>query len=69
MRTKVIEVQGLPHTLTQADGNTFRLLAHQTKIVDSKLVSEDFRAEQCRGNILLIPVENGETKNNKGGTK
>lgn len=67
--TKVVEIQGLPHTLTQTDGKTFRLFAKQTKTIDTNLVSDDFRAEQDRKNILLIPVETEETKNSKGGTK
>ena len=68
MKIKVIETQGLPHTLTQTDGNTFRLFARQTKVIDEKLVSSEFYAEQNMKNILLVP-ENEETKNSKGGTK
>ena len=62
MKIKVIEVQGLPHTLTQSDGKTFRLLSRQTKVIDEKLISDDFRAEQNAGNILLEPIKNEETK-------
>lgn len=69
MKIKVIEVQGVPHTLTQADGNTFRIYARETKIIDEKLVSADFYAEQTAGGILLMPVEDEETKKPKGGTK
>lgn len=69
MKIKVIEAQGFPHTLTQADGKTFRLLARQTKVIDEKLVSAEFHAEQAMGNILLVPDEIEETKNSKGGTK
>ena len=72
MKVKVIEVQGLPHTLTQTDGKTFRLFARQTKVIDEKLVSKDFHAERDKGNILILPVpvaEREETKNSKGGTK
>ena len=69
MKVKVVELQGFPHTLTQADGKTFRLFARQTKVIDSKLVSADFRAEQGMKNILLIPIKSEETKNSKGGTK
>ena len=69
MKVKVIELQGFPHTLTQTDGNTFRLFARQEKVIDSKLVSDEFRAEQDMKCILLVPVENEEAKNTKGGTK
>ena len=69
-KVKVIEVQGLPHTLTQTDGETFRLFARQEKVIDEKLVSEDFYAEQKKNNILIVPVEKGgETKISKGGQK
>ena len=71
MKVQITEVQGLPHTLTQTDGKTFRLFARQTKVIDEKLVSKDFYAEQDRGNIIITPVkEQEETKNtNKGGRK
>lgn len=72
MKVKVIEVQGLPHTLTQTDGQTFRLFARQTKVIDKKLVSKDFEAEQRNSNILIVPIEEKkteETKNSKGGNK
>ena len=70
MKVKVIEVQGLPHTLTQTDGQTFRLFSRQTKVIDSKLVSKEFYAEQKNSNILIVPVEEREeTKNSKGGQK
>ena len=70
MKVKVIEVQGLPHTLTQTDGKTFRLFARQEKVLDEKLVSKEFYAEQKNGNILIVPVEEREeTKNSKGGHK
>ena len=71
-KVKVIEVQGLPHTLTQADGKTFRLFARQTKVIDEKLISAEFKAEQDMGNILIVPIESEETKNpknSKGGAK
>lgn len=70
MKVKVIEVQGLPHTLTQTDGKTFRLFARQSKVIDEKLVSKEFYAEQDKKNIVLMPVvEREETKNSKGGNK
>lgn len=70
MKVKVIEVQGLPHTLTQTDGKTFRLFARQSKVIDEKLVSKEFYAEQDKKNIVILPVtEREETKNSKGGNK
>ena len=57
MKVKVIEVQGLPHTLTQTNGKTFRLFARQTKVIDEKLVSNEFYAEQKNGNILMSLVK------------
>lgn len=70
MKVKVIEVQGLPHTLTQTDGKTFRLFARQSKVIDEKLVSKEFYAEQDRKNLVIMPVvEREETKNSKGGNK
>ena len=70
MKVKVIEVQGIPHTLTQTDGKTFRLFARQSKVIDEKLVSKEFYAEQKSGNILIAPyTEREETKNSKGGNK
>ena len=69
MKVKVIEVQGLPHTLTQTDGETFRLFARQSKVIDDKLVSKEFYAEQKNSNILIVPDEREETKNSKGGQK
>ena len=69
-KIQVIEIQGLPHTLTQTDGKTFRLFARQTKVIDEKLVSAEFYAEQKMKNILLTPVvESEETKHTKGGNK
>lgn len=68
-KVKIIEIQGLPHTLTQTDGNTFRLFARQTKLLDEKLVSPEFYAEQNMGNILLVSDTTEEIKNSKGGTK
>lgn len=68
-KVRVVEVQGLPHTLTQANGKTFRLFARQTKTINECLISKEFRAEEALGNILLIPVKSEETKNSKGGTK
>ena len=68
-RIKVVEVQGLPHTLTQTNGETFRLLARQSKVIDEKLVSKEFYAEQNKKNILMFPVECEETKISKGGHK
>lgn len=69
MKVKVIELQGLPHTLTQKDGKTFRLFARETKVIDEKLISDEFLAEQKMGDILLVPVETEETKKTKGGNK
>lgn len=68
-KIKVVELKGLPHTLTQTDGKTFRLFARQSKVIDVKLVSDEFLAEQKTKNILLVPVKDEETKNPKGGTK
>ena len=65
MKIKVIENQGRSHTLTQADKNTFRLYAGQTVVIDGKLLSTDFYAEQAKNNILLVPVESEESKKSK----
>ena len=67
-KVKITELQGLPHTLTQTDGKTFRLFARQSKVIDEKLVSAEFLAEQDTRNILIVPVVE-ETKTSKGGTK
>ena len=69
MKVKVTETQGLPHTLTQKDGKTFRLFARETKVIDESLISNEFLAEQNMRNILLIPVETEESKKTKGGNK
>ena len=70
MKVKVIEVQGRPHTLTQTDGKTFRLFARQSKVIDDKLVSKEFYAEEKMKSIMITPVvEREETKNSKGGQK
>lgn len=74
MKVKIIEAQGLPHTLTQADGKTFRLFAREEKVIDESLVSESFLEGQKRGNFLIVPVvekaeKSEETKNSKGGQK
>ena len=69
MKIKVVAVQGLPHTLTQANGKTFRLFARQTKEIDEKLISKEFHNECEAGNILLIPEAEETIKNSKGGTK
>lgn len=70
MKVKVIEVQGRPHTLTQTDGKTFRLFARQSKVIDDKLVSKEFYAEEKMKGIVITPVvEREETKNSKGGQK
>ena len=68
-KVKIIELQGLPHTLTQSDGKTFRLFARQTKVINEELVSAEFLAEQGMRNILIVPVEAEDSKNSKGGTK
>lgn len=68
-KIRVIEAQGFPHTLTQADGTTLRLFARQSKVIDEKLVSAEIKAEAECGYIILMPVEAEETKNIKGGTK
>lgn len=68
-KIRVIECQGFPHTLTQADGKTFRLFAREVKEIDEKLISPEFLAEQKEGYIILDPVENEVAKNTKGGTK
>ena len=71
-KVKVVEIQGVSHTLTQADGKTFRLFARQTVSIEERLVSAEFYAERDKGYILLIPEKsaNEEVKNtNKGGTK
>ena len=68
MKVKVIEVQGRPHTLTQTDGKTFRLFARQSKVINEKLVSKEFHAEESMKNLVILPVtEREETKNSKGG--
>lgn len=68
-KVKVIELQGISHTLTQSDGKTFRLFARQSKVIDEKLVSAEFLAEQSMGYIRISPAEVETTKNSKGGTK
>ena len=69
-KIQVIEVQGLPHTLTQTNGETFRLFARQKKVIDASLVSAEFYAEQKMENILLVPVvDSEESKKSKGGHK
>ena len=69
-KVKIVEVQGLPHTLTQTDGKTFRLFARQSKVIDEKLVSKEFYSEQENSHILIVPIEEREeTKNSKGGQK
>ena len=69
-KIQVTELQGLPHTLTQTNGETFRLFARQTKVIDESLVSKEFYAEQKMKNILLAPVvDSGESKKSKGGHK
>lgn len=69
-KVKIIEVQGLPHTLTQTDGKTFRIFAREEKVIEEKLVSKEFYAEQKNSHILIVPVvEQEETKNSKGGQK
>ena len=45
-KIKVIEAQGFPHTLTQADGTTLRLFARQSKVIDEKLVSTEIKDEE-----------------------
>ena len=77
MKVKIIEAQGLPHTLTQADGETFRILARQAIVIDESLVSESLLEGQRRGYFLIVPVaeeteksvKSEETKNSKGGKK
>lgn len=68
-KVKIIEIQGLPHTLTQSNGETFRIFPKQTKVIDEKLVSAEFHNEERTNNILIVPVENEVTKNPKGGKK
>lgn len=71
MKVKITEIQGISHTLTQTDGKTFRLFARQSKVIDEKLVSNEFYAEQKDNHILIVPVQeqSEETKKSKGGNK
>jgi hypothetical protein len=62
---RVIEVKGVPHALTQKDGNTFRLLARQEKTIEDTLISDEFRAEEKMGEILLIPEGTSIKKSSK----
>lgn len=68
-KVKIVDVQGRPHTLTQSDGKTFRLLSRQSKVLNENLISAEFLAEQKRNNILIIPIKDEVTKNLKGGNK
>lgn len=68
-KIKVIEAQGFPHTLTQADGKTLRLFARETKVIDEKLVSDEMKAEAKCKFILLVPDDTEDNKTTKGGTK
>ncbi len=69
MKIKVIETKGLPHTLTQTDGKTFRIFARQEKEIDAKLVSPEFHAEAKMGQILLVEVKDEEKNIKTGGNK
>lgn len=62
MFVKITELQGLPHTLTQTDGKTFRLFARKSKVINEDLVSEGFYKSQARGYILIEPVEEPNSK-------
>lgn len=59
---KVIEIKGVPHTLTQSDGKTFRIFAHQTKVIADSLISNEFKAEEKLGGLLLVPNNTKLTK-------
>ena len=68
-KIKVTDNQGRPHTLTQTNGNTFRLYARQSRVIEDSLVSDEFYAEQKKGNLLITSVKNEGTKYSKGGHK
>ncbi len=65
---KVIEIKGLPHTLTLKNGKTLRIFARQQLTVADNQISEEFYAEQRIGDILLLPEEK-VAENKKGGSK
>ena len=66
---KIIETKGLPHTLTQKDGKTFRLFARQEVELSDNLISDEFYAEQKIGGLILVPDVKEDNKSVKGGTK
>lgn len=66
---KIIETKGLPHTLTQKDGKTFRLFARQEATLPDNLISDEFYAEQKDKGLVLIPDVKEDKTITKGGTK
>lgn len=65
----IVENKGIPHSLTQSDGNTFRLTAHGSKEIDESLLSFEFYSQKDKGSILIIPVVVATKKEEKRNLK
>lgn len=76
---KLIENQGRPLVLTQADGKTFRLGPWESTTLDESLMSPEFYAAKDAGVLVILEEATKTTKTgtttqtststDKGGTK
>ena len=67
---KIIELKGKYHVFTLKNGNTLRILAHQTREVADSNISDELKIAESMGLILLVKDSEEVPKNKKsGGTK
>ena len=67
---KITELKGKPHTFTLKNGDTFRILARETKTIAESNISNELRIAETMG-LILLAKESVVHKTNKktGGTK
>ena len=67
---KIIELKGKSHTFNLKNGNTLRILSHQTKKVADNSISDELKIAEDMGLIKMIQDSTEVPKNKKlGGTK
>ena len=61
---KVIELKGNQQVLTLTNGETFRIDPRETKDIEDKLISKEFKIAEKMGLIMLsaVPVPTKKTK-------
>ena len=72
---KITELKGKAQVFTLKDGNTFRVLSHQSREIAESQISKEIKIAERMGLIMLTKnnvtseVTEVTAKNKKGGTK